>query len=242
MVRRINGLTYPNPEAVYQVNEQFRSVQGEGVLTGTPCTFVRLQGCTVGCPWCDSGPLADLLEKRNTNGETRNTWGRGGYKQTVREIVEKVETAHVVITGGEPTLYDLDPLIDALWDKNCAVQLETSGQNNLKGSLVPEHITWSPKANLKYEAAPMIRNYAKEVKFVVDADLQLDTVLDCANYYFQRFQYTNEECPTIVLMPEGCPPSQANVDKTLSWLTGLPLELSIMFRFGDRLQYRLGVR
>ncbi len=36
------------------INEMFETIQGEGAHTGIPSIFVRLQGCPVGCPWCDT--------------------------------------------------------------------------------------------------------------------------------------------------------------------------------------------
>ena len=74
-----------------RVNESFISVQGEGFYTGTPCYFIRLQGCTLRCPWCDS----------------KSTWDiTGGMLMTFQEILEQIPEGirHVVLTGGEPTL------------------------------------------------------------------------------------------------------------------------------------------
>lgn len=220
----------------YQVNEQFTSIQGEGLYTGTPSTFIRLQGCTVGCVWCDSGPLADLVEGRMTNGETRNTWGKGGNRRTLTEIIANVRTRHVVITGGEPTLWNLDALIQALWDIGCVVQLETSGQNALKGELVPDWITWSPKLNLYYIPHEGIVNHIKEVKWVVDDLLEWDVVWNWWLFFQSRQQ------PVISLMPEGSPPKQEMIDKCLLWLEYVPLKHQREWRYSHRLQYVLGVR
>lgn len=224
----------------YQVNELFTSIQGEGMMTGSKATFIRLQGCTVGCPWCDSGPLADQLFGRQTNGLTRNTWAKGGKRMTIDEIVRQVDQMHVVITGGEPTLYDLDPLLKAL--RGHWIQLETSGQQWLKGKLLPDWITWSPKENLGWTASSHYYFMADEVKFVVDANLKFGTVL---GVFKAAMGTARPKVPYIVLMPEGCPPSKETIEKAMSFQNELVEMYPTLFqyiRFGDRLQYRLGIR
>lgn len=227
----------------YQVNEFFTSVQGEGVLSGRRATFVRLQGCTVGCSWCDSGPLADLRERRS-NGETRNTWGRGGQRMTVPEIVSIVECGHVIITGGEPTLYNLDPLIHAFHEMGCFVQLETSGQNLLKGELQPDWITWSPKQNLNWDAPEAIMMAAKEVKWVIEPVLPFGKLAATWNYYMNTLP--ESAWPEFVLMPEGTPPTPETVGLAFDYLQAGHEQFGEYamrhWRFGDRMQYRLGVR
>src|SRR5713226_7503377 len=73
-----------------RVSEVFASVQGEGVSVGTPSVFVRLQGCSVGCVWCD----------------TKYSWAAsGGYETTLDALVAQIASLNVenvVITGGEP--------------------------------------------------------------------------------------------------------------------------------------------
>lgn len=225
----------------YKVNEQFSSIQGEGLMTGVAATFIRLQGCPVGCVWCDSGPLADELEgKRRTNGMTANTWGAGGEWQTVTEILAKVTTKHVIITGGEPTIWNLDPLIEALRFMDCVIQLETSGLNHLKGTLTPDWITWSPKERLSYQAPMAIKNIANEVKFVIDEMIRPSDIQKIVDYYY----YENVGLlKAFVLMPEGCPPGVDSISKTMDLVTGSEVNWhGFPVRFGDRLQYRLGVR
>jgi 7-carboxy-7-deazaguanine synthase len=228
----------------YQVNEIFTSIQGEGVLVGTPATFIRLQGCTVGCWWCDSGPLADK-EGRTTNGQTRNTWFRGGNRMTVDTILEQVEEKHVIITGGEPTLWNLDPLIDILRANGHIIQLETSGQNALKGEQKPDWITWSPKENLGFSAPPQIRDLSNEVKFVVDATLTFEIVWGLYKRLWNERLSGNLRAgpmPSFVLMPEGSPPTRVSIERTMNLLNEIPSGVRNQFRFGQRLQYQLEVR
>ena len=211
----------------YQVNEVFNSVQGEGVLVGTVSTFIRLQGCTVGCSWCD----------------TKYTWAKGGQRMATEDIVNQAVSHHIVITGGEPTMYDLDGLLVPLQADKKFVQLETSGQNSIKGNIMPDWITWSPKYNLKFEAPYDIKVAAKEVKWVVDEDLPWQTVMDLFYYYVARAKGgSTTEIPYFVLMPEGCPPRQEMVDRTLEFLALLDAWAQNFFRYGDRIQYRIGVR
>lgn len=208
----------------YQVNEIFSTIQGEGVLAGKPATFIRLQGCTVGCPWCD----------------TKYTWAKGGRRMPVEEIIGRVKRTHVVITGGEPTLYNLDSLLLALHQYGYFTQLETSGQQWMKGELVPKWVTWSPKANLNYLAPKGLMQEVHEVKWVVDEDLHFEVLQTTWN----RIQSMQRRWPVMfVLMPEGCPPRPEMVEKALIWLNGLRkgTEEERHWRYGDRIQYRIGV-
>ena len=198
--------------AHYQVNEIFHSIQGEGILVGRAATFIRLQGCLVGCEWCD----------------TKYTWLKGGERMAVQEIVTQVKYPYAIITGGEPTLYNLDSLIDALWDTGHFVSLETSGQQELKGDLVPDHVTISPKERLGYHVPDKLAIMADEFKFVLDENLTEEVVMEFETIYRNT---------PIVLMPEGCPPRPEMCERAIEWIDRNPNWL-----FGDRLQYRLGLR
>ncbi len=165
---------------------------------------------------------------------------KGGTRMTVEEIVSQVKAHHVVITGGEPTLYNLDPLILALHSMNKYVSLETSGQNNLKGMLVPDWVTWSPKGRLNWDAPYYIKVMADEVKWVVDEELQWETVQATWDFYMQYSPPTE-----VYFMPEGCPPRPEMIAKTLDWMhnkvSNDPTMMERCF-ISDRLQYRLSVR
>ncbi len=229
----------------YQVNELFVSVQGEGIWTGVPATFVRLQGCTVGCWFCDSGPRADLPGTR-TNGETRNTWGRGGSRISTQDILSQIQTQHVIITGGEPTLWDLDALIDPLLDKGHTIQLETSGLQTLKGNLWPTWITWSPKQNLGYSCPDALARNVDEIKWVVEA-LHGDKAIGEFALTVMREMYRLDALQrnadvTTVLMPEGCPPSTESIQSAFDVMLAMPPEYASRVRIMDRLQYRFSIR
>ena len=213
----------------YQVNEIFHSVQGEGVLSGMPATFVRLQGCTVGCEWCD----------------TKYTWAKGGTRMSCGDILKEAQlgSGNVVITGGEPTLYDLDPLLKVLVGGGINhVQLETSGQQALKGRVKPSWVTWSPKKNLDFEAPFEFKKMVDEVKWVVDQHFYDECWSMVVAQYLQFRTALNKE-PYFVFMPEGCPPDNLSMAKALYFVENKPKGINPgKWRFSDRIQYRLGVR
>src|SRR5689334_21224160 len=77
-----------------KISEIFYSVQGEGILTGVPSVFVRLSGCNLRCTWCDT---------------PYTSWDPQGAQMTQGEILNEVQrhgASHVVVTGGEPMLFD----------------------------------------------------------------------------------------------------------------------------------------
>ena len=117
------------------VVETFHSLQGEGHHAGRSAFFIRLAGCSVGCPWCD----------------TKHSWPAQGHpEQPIEALADAAQRAaeagasFVVITGGEPLHHDLQPLTQSL-DARCGLplHLETSGVDPLSGRF--DWITLSPK-------------------------------------------------------------------------------------------------
>jgi len=131
--------------------EHFYTLQGEGVHTGRAAYFIRLGGCDVGCVWCD----------------VKESWDASAHpRMTVADIVAAASATgagFAVITGGEPAMYPLAPLCDALHTAGLAVHIETSGAYLLSGTL--DWITVSPK---KFKA-PLSESLqqAHELKVVV---------------------------------------------------------------------------
>ena len=115
----------------YPIMEQFLSVQGEGSNAGQVAWFIRLAGCDVGCSWCD----------------VKESWDKELYPEiTVNELVQNAVNSgakNVVITGGEPTLYNLEELTSKLKVEGLKTWLETSGTNTITG--VWDWVCLSPK-------------------------------------------------------------------------------------------------
>lgn len=124
------------PRVSGRIAETFFSIQGEGVTAGLPAVFVRLQGCSVGCSWCD----------------TKYTWDpSGGHAVDLEALVQEV-SAHpcrrVVITGGEPLESPLfPPLLQALRAPGFAVEVETSGVLPPPGGADPA-VQWNVSVKL----------------------------------------------------------------------------------------------
>jgi len=133
------------------IMEEFYSIQGEGFNTGKAAYFIRIGGCDVGCHWCD----------------VKESWNPNLHPLTlvdaVVENVKKYPAKSIVITGGEPLLYNLDYLTTQLINNGVAVFLETSGAHQLSGKW--HWICLSPKKN----SPPLSEVYAKanELKVVV---------------------------------------------------------------------------
>jgi 7-carboxy-7-deazaguanine synthase len=140
----------------YRVHERFATFQGEGVHVGLPAFFIRLFGCPVQCPWCDSA------------GTWHPDWVPDEVeKMTAEELVDealRANTPRVVITGGEPAIYDLTELTEALQDEGLSVHLETSGAFELKGAV--DWITLSPK-KWKHPIQDMVAD-ANEFKYIIE--------------------------------------------------------------------------
>ena len=133
------------------VMEAFYTIQGEGFHQGRAAYFIRLAGCDVGCVWCD----------------VKESWDKDLYPlQTVEQIVseaKKFPGKLIVITGGEPTLYNLDHLTKTLQQEGFETNIETSGSHTLSGSW--NWICLSPK---KFKAPlPGIHLKANELKIII---------------------------------------------------------------------------
>jgi 7-carboxy-7-deazaguanine synthase len=139
-----SGLHLPLMEAFY-------TIQGEGRFTGHPAYFIRLGGCDVGCVWCD----------------VKESWESN--KWPVLPIEDIVAGALnypgrlVVITGGEPLLYDLGPLTRLLKENGFTTNIETSGAHPFSGDF--DWVCFSPK-KFKNPHASIYRE-AHELKVVV---------------------------------------------------------------------------
>ncbi len=179
-----------NLDVLYPVMEHFYTIQGEGFYTGQAAYFVRLGGCNVGCVWCD----------------VKESWDVDAHpKISVQEIIDKViksGTKICVITGGEPAMHDLNPLIDELKSNNIRSHIETSGAYPLQGS--PDWICLSPK-KFKFPIIDVL-SIANEFKPVIfhHSDIQWaesytkDLNSDCKLYLQTEWSKSESNLPIII--------------------------------------------
>lgn len=155
------------PEAPFTlpVVETFHSLQGEGLHAGRSAFFLRLGGCAVGCPWCD----------------TKHSWEQQAHPRcSLSDLAAQVAAAatagaaFAVITGGEPLEHDLGPLCDALDQASggLPLHLETSGAAPLQLSGRFNWITLSPKRHRP--PSPELLAACDELKVVVHEPADLD--------------------------------------------------------------------
>lgn len=131
--------------------EEFYTIQGEGFNTGKAAYFIRIGGCDVGCHWCD----------------VKESWDANIHPLTpIEKIITNVvewKAQSVVVTGGEPLIYNLEALTSELKKKNIETFIETSGAYKLSGNW--DWICLSPKKTM----APLPEVYSKahELKVIV---------------------------------------------------------------------------
>ena len=168
---------------IYKINEVFESIQGEGASTGVPSIFIRLQGCPVGCAWCDTKqtwtedvkyrvPMSDVLAKT----EPTQDWFEGSSQGLFEMVVEQGYRAkHIILTGGEPCMYDLHEVSSLFIDNGYSVQIETSGTFEIK----THNKTWvtvSPKVKMKggFKVLDSALARADEIKHPVATEAHID--------------------------------------------------------------------
>lgn len=158
--------------------EHFYTLQGEGYHQGKAAYFIRLGGCDVGCVWCD----------------VKDSWSVENHPMVeIVEMIKRIKESSadkVVVTGGEPAMYDLKPLTDALKKNNLLCYIETSGAYPLTGNW--DWICVSPK---KFKAPlPDLLKKANELKVIVYNKSDF-------NWGEKNAQLVNENC-LLYLQPE----------------------------------------
>ncbi|NAS14271.1 7-carboxy-7-deazaguanine synthase QueE [Poritiphilus flavus] len=130
--------------------EEFYTIQGEGYHKGTAAYFIRVGGCDVGCHWCD----------------VKESWDAATHPPTaIGSIVMNAAkySDTIVVTGGEPLTWNMEPLTTALKAQNLQTHIETSGAYPLTG--IWDWICLSPKKN-KLPLAD-IYGQADELKVII---------------------------------------------------------------------------
>jgi 7-carboxy-7-deazaguanine synthase len=155
-----------------KISEIFYSLQGEGVLMGTPTTFVRTVGCNLDCEWCDTKYAR-----------------QGGEEMTVDEVFDAVEqkgVPFVSLTGGEPLLQeDIYRLMTTLTDSEYHVTIETNGSLPLEAIPNSEEIMIS--MDVKCPSSGMSdRNLLDNLEFLAPRDQVKFVIADRVDYLFAR--------------------------------------------------------
>ena len=171
-----NGIILP-------LMEEFYSIQGEGYYTGNSAYFLRIGGCDVGCHWCD----------------VKESWDAKLHPPTkVLDMILNIlnfPTETVVVTGGEPLMWNMSFLTKSLKKKGLRTHLETSGSHELSGEW--DWICLSPKKFQK--PLNTINPIADELKIIVQnksdfkwAEQQRDGVSEKCKLYLQP-EWSNKE-------------------------------------------------
>lgn len=130
--------------------EEFYTIQGEGFHKGTAAYFIRLGGCDVGCHWCD----------------VKESWNAALHPPTMADAIVENAVRYsktIVITGGEPLMWDMGPLTSKLKEKGLQTHIETSGAHPLTGTW--DWICLSPK-KLKLPTEEVYKK-ASELKCII---------------------------------------------------------------------------
>ncbi len=144
--------------------DEFYTIQGEGFHAGKAAYFIRIGGCDAGCLWCDA----------------KITWKANLHKLAKTDDIIKnasnIAAKTLVVTGGEPLLYELDYLCDEAHKKGMKVYLETAGTHKLTGKW--DWICLSPKK----QSPPLqdIYKFANELKIIINDISDFDWAEYCA--------------------------------------------------------------
>lgn len=152
----------------YRVNEIFRTLQGEGHWTGRAAIFVRLSGCNLRCPFCDTDFTAYT-------------------EMTAEEILEAAgqwpTVKFIVLTGGEPSLQVDSELTGRLHAAGYTLAMETNGTHRIDADI--DWVTCSPK-NLFLPRAELALDHCDELKVVFDGKHPIPFyTIDCRERYLQ---------------------------------------------------------
>ncbi len=216
-----------------KIAEIFYSLQGEGMLVGTPSVFVRASGCNLRCVWCDT---------------PYTSWAPEGTEMSVEEIVREAArhpAQHVVITGGEPMLFPA--VVELTQTLGGHITIETAGtvyqpvrcdlmsispklanstpREREGGRFAAQHdrLRWQPEIVRRLMSA-----YPHQLKFVVSSPEDLPEI-------HRMIEETGAQRDRVVLMPEGT--SAHTLHQRGPWLAEIAKREG--FRFSPRLHVEL---
>ncbi len=169
-------------EIRYPVNDCYTCVQGEGVQTGVAMVLLRLHGCEVGCPWCDTKETWEFHPENEVTSLDEALGANSKYCwETAETIADYIAQHHpgpkwILITGGEPARYPLRPLVQALQARHYKVALETSGTETGHLDAPFDWVCVSPKLNMPGGKTVHLETlaHANEIKYVVGKSADID--------------------------------------------------------------------
>lgn len=174
---------------LFPLMEAFYSLQGEGFYKGTAAYFIRLGGCDVGCHWCD----------------VKESWAAEAHPLVPVDTIVTDALAHsktMIITGGEPLMWNLDLLTEKLRAAGARTHIETSGAHPLSGTF--DWICLSPK-KIKRPVGDVLQK-ANELKMVIynnndflfAEEMAAQVSPDCLLYLQPEWSKRNKVIPKIV--------------------------------------------
>lgn len=219
-----------------KISEIFMTIQGEGLLQGTPSIFIRLYGCNLSCKWCDT-----IYEKE--------------YKEyqslTIDEILKRISiynTKYIVITGGEPLSNEnIELLIDKLKERSYHITVETNA--TILRNIKCDFVSMSPKLSnsnpyseedakyidyeqkrINYEAINYyIKNYKYQIKFVVSGKEDINEIREILH------KIKKYDDLRVLVMPQSS--SKQDLEKKQKDIINLCIINGV--RYGNRLQLQV---
>lgn len=221
-----------------QICEIYSSIQGEGLLTGTPSTFVRTSGCNLRCDFCDT-PFA--------------SWNPEGASQSIAEIlrqIEELDPRHVVLTGGEPMIApDVVELCKEIRKARYHLTIETAGTVFKRVgcdlmSISPKMSNSTPTVaragnwSARHERDRLRPHIVNQLVEQAGSNYQIKFVIDTLDDAFEALEYIEElnamDRSRVLFMPQGI--TVAEIDSVSLWLLEWCKQHG--FRFCDRAQLR----
>ena len=178
---------------IYPVNECYLTIQGEGYNTGIPMVLLRLQGCDVRCPFCDTKETWYISSENEVQSFDEITgisplFTNKNEKEICNRVCEIAKSSSwVSICGGEPSMHNLKPIVSELKNKGFKCAVETSGTETGHINTDLDWITVSPKIGMP--GKKIVKNdaisCADEIKFVISEENDFDKL----DYFLANFKF-----------------------------------------------------